>query len=1579
MLSPWTSLVLAINLLLWFGSSSATPTDLTSPTIEKRSPPNQEGQILYLICSKPPSKVFWSGVPAVKPLVAGSTWKNYESRDIPRAAFDWRTSIVAHKELEGAIRCGRQYFKQSWETQSRFYIYRIKRGPQDSDTNEFPDDDRVETRWLWDSNRILDATWFSLGKRLIWTTEASDLDPLMDSLLAGKWQQNPNIEMEAQASASSVLRQLALVPAKDLAQEPSLGQKLRGRQMLHEDIRQQMQRAKKQREQQHGLIRQQLQEQQLQEEQHLEPPPSPEPDESLYVYSVGALFPTQCFRSGIPSTFSPSTHHRPHSLFERIPGPGREFSAIAYQTKKEALLGFFRSQPGHYSEKKSLWIYEMLKEDGMVHVSPQEAADREQPPLNRVRTTAMTYVVNRIAFIPKEIRKLATSPETPRLRQAKELMTQSLCGLDTLLKISSQRDAMEAGPSTSAGPSTAGSSSSTDCARRVEQSEDNLQRQTVPTADDTGFEQHPEGVQNWAHDVANAYDESTFQQEADSTTPTETSQFEFELQQYIQANPTEVLKMLEKSLFDSEIPCQGVMREKPESMSRITNLLLEEEVDPEPAPVATKRKTASSLNQRPDIAASEQVGFELAPVPKRLKTASSLNQHPDIAASEQVGFELAPVPKRPKTASSLKPYPDIAGLEQVTSQLAPVAKEPNTASSLNPYTDIAGLEHVTSQLAPVAKKPNTASSLNPYLDIAEFPAVFQPQPQPQPIPHLLPGLTHLPETDPLSQDDTGKMMPSKKVPPALQSRESLEELLKSWDDPEPLSAGLAEDILKDWELPEELRGLPSPLQWKQAAANFRARAGFETGDLLPEDLEVPGGPSRPSPAFRPQLVAADSSTSLNTPEYPRENPFPQPERGAADSKKPVTATEYSPASWDLPDDLPELTASPELEQAAAEGPLENLEDLEGLSSPMSADPLSKGANIDFNSRHVHFLGDDKSRQPADRQTGTSKTSSRGMPIQDRPGKSPSSVDGKSAGFKLPQAGHAKSFKRETEHKIKVFKRETEHKIKVFKRETEHKIKIFKRETEHKIKVFKRETEHKIKVFKRETKHKIKVFKAMLSPAKKKFSFQELEAMSLAKAQEHFQALAKKLKFSTVQVSKALSRLRQDFHIRMPESLKTLASNGMLAMTIGLPFYIADIVQTFNRDSTDLEKAAAVTVIVPIVGCSTRLASEMEKGLTAADTTAITSLSLCYAADALLFTPAFPVGIMLHLISSFTGSMQLLDKWFVQERRDQAWEKHYQEILKQMTSGPWHDKMTDWYSDEMLNISLTVSEARGVLDVLSIAKEQELNQTAAQTKLEASLHNDAIERSFCASLRNTRHQVMKQLPGAEWLKTQAHQLNGQFIDLYRSQAELHHRMTPEKNRFIAPGSPMLWTPPSFQSSLDSKFRALTDPILDHLSYTVLDRVKRDEFASKVRSHTLQIMALPPNCGCPVDIDEIEAAGSEPAPNMSGEDLKKTLLCAASRGYNDILEKLRGWLVDLQATDEQGNTALMLAAQKGYEDTAAYLVAWQDANNLASRGSEKKRESFRIRNQAGETAADIAERNGLDRIVELIRKASWIWHV
>ncbi|RDA89206.1 hypothetical protein CP532_0600 [Ophiocordyceps camponoti-leonardi (nom. inval.)] len=518
----------------------------------------------------------------------------------------------------------------------------------------------------------------------------------------------------------------------------------------------------------------------------------------------------------------------------------------------------------------------------------------------------------------------------------------------------------------------------------------------------------------------------------------------------------------------------------------------------------------------------------------------------------------------------------------------------------------------------------------------------------------------------------------------------------------------------------------------------------------------------------------------------------------------------------------------------------------------------------------------------------------------------------------------------------------------------------------------------------------------------KFTPQSFKELAKTKAQEEFRALAKRLNLPSMETVKAMAKLREDFNLRIPSKIKAWinkASPGIFLIGASLPFYITDVVETFRQNSTDLEKAAAATAIFPILGCSTRLASELEKG--EAGVILGARISLCYAADLLLFTPAFPVAIMLHVLSSSMSGLQLLDPEYVKMRRDEAWDKHYQNIIDHYTSKEWDAKIESWYLDEMTNISVTISEERGTLAAVeALARLQPDDSDAAPAELEAGRQYNATERTFCNSLRSSRRQLERGLPGATWLSAQATGFNNKYIGLYESQAAVHHRMTPEKHRYVSGGMPMLWVPSGTQRMLDRQFRSKIDPVVETLNRTVMDHVKLDEFVKTVQSRTLKVMPLPSECACSVNIDEIESAGVKTPPEVSDEQLKQTLLCAASMGYNDIIEKLITWSIDLSVRDEDGNTPLILAVKNGYEDTAQLLLKLQDAiwtgetlppGTKASEAApeaaaeppqgspskewmERNKKSLGVRNLEGVNVLEMAQANGLDKVVELIQRAT-----
>lgn len=134
-----------------------------------------------------------------------------------------------------------------------------------------------------------------------------------------------------------------------------------------------------------------------------------------------------------------------------------------------------------------------------------------------------------------------------------------------------------------------------------------------------------------------------------------------------------------------------------------------------------------------------------------------------------------------------------------------------------------------------------------------------------------------------------------------------------------------------------------------------------------------------------------------------------------------------------------------------------------------------------------------------------------------------------------------------------------------------------------------------------------------------------------------------------------SKLSPEAKAKLRANLKSAGSTAKGALLVaGGVLWAKGVHDAFANDTTSLDKAAAITAIVPFVGCGTQAGAAADHGTFDADDTAA-----CFGADALLVTPLWPAGITLH------GARYFTDKWkeaqipsitVFQQARDEAWRK-----------------------------------------------------------------------------------------------------------------------------------------------------------------------------------------------------------------------------------------------------------------------------------------------------------------------------------
>ncbi len=119
----------------------------------------------------------------------------------------------------------------------------------------------------------------------------------------------------------------------------------------------------------------------------------------------------------------------------------------------------------------------------------------------------------------------------------------------------------------------------------------------------------------------------------------------------------------------------------------------------------------------------------------------------------------------------------------------------------------------------------------------------------------------------------------------------------------------------------------------------------------------------------------------------------------------------------------------------------------------------------------------------------------------------------------------------------------------------------------------------------------------------------------------------------------------------------------------------------------------------------------------------------------------------------------------------------------------------------------------------------------------------------------------------------------------------------------------------------------------------------------------------------------------------------LIWAAKEGYKEIVDLLIKAKADLNMQDEYGNTALMWAAQCGYKEIVSMLIkAGADPNKQFYYGDQtalmvaalyeykeivemliEAKADLNMQNKYGETALDIAKKNGHKEVVQMLEQA------
>ncbi|PFH58878.1 hypothetical protein XA68_13084 [Ophiocordyceps unilateralis] len=452
---------------------------------------------------------------------------------------------------------------------------------------------------------------------------------------------------------------------------------------------------------------------------------------------------------------------------------------------------------------------------------------------------------------------------------------------------------------------------------------------------------------------------------------------------------------------------------------------------------------------------------------------------------------------------------------------------------------------------------------------------------------------------------------------------------------------------------------------------------------------------------------------------------------------------------------------------------------------------------------------------------------------------------------------------------------------------------------------------------------------------------ELAAVVDGFAAHTFKDLVKQLKLKIPKyfngpVANVASLRRELVQVASIKTWSSRYSGGALWIALTTT-YVYDMIRAWREESaTELEKVAVTLSLLPVVGCSFKAMVDRDHGAISPIGT-----SLCFVGDILLFTPLAPVAVLIRAIGSVVDHAEQNSVDFIVQQHDAGWRKHYSELEHTLQSETFRLNVSDRYATEMAVIAFQASEQMGMLEASrQIASRRQANMTQADgLELEATTARarEEVKQKMCGDMRYKKLWFERWLPVvmAYHMRDQATNYTAIFMDRQTDKimADLDTAQTMASiTDFHYP------QPPSQAEARKAAVEAKLRKLGNALGY--MKRVEIEIQAQKIQSIVTNLLttlnfALPDLCDCPSQVKEIQLLT---ALRDSRDKLEAALLCATSRGYHDVVDYILQkalYTTDINAVDEDGNSALLLAVANGRTDMAARLLHAGADPNLANK--------------------------------------------
>ncbi|RDA84422.1 hypothetical protein CP532_2904 [Ophiocordyceps camponoti-leonardi (nom. inval.)] len=250
----------------------------------------------------------------------------------------------------------------------------------------------------------------------------------------------------------------------------------------------------------------------------------------------------------------------------------------------------------------------------------------------------------------------------------------------------------------------------------------------------------------------------------------------------------------------------------------------------------------------------------------------------------------------------------------------------------------------------------------------------------------------------------------------------------------------------------------------------------------------------------------------------------------------------------------------------------------------------------------------------------------------------------------------------------------------------------------------------------------------------------LEVGELRARLRGYQALS-----SSFSVSKSVSS-----SIRIADLTKNAKNAGKGVLLIAaLGIYVKEVIEVFSTETSALDRLAVLTSIFPLVGCGVQAVADGVKG----DVDVI-GKTLCLVGDVLLFTPLWPLGVLVQLTRMWWElvAKKVIEKIaspeLVHQSRLDGWTEFCGGVEKYIRSDAFADNMQRQYMAEMSAVIFKAAEAKGklvtgTLSLLAANNDTITTTTTTTTTTTKKLERKMMMRKIFVASRRIRDMVCRE--------------------------------------------------------------------------------------------------------------------------------------------------------------------------------------------------------------------------------------------